>query len=86
MGNKVGKIRLPYYHHKASDFEQTDSKKLCKQIKLLTGQDIEHEWYHQFLGENCPDIKSLANMVIACVQTSPLPQEKSGEETSVNRR
>ena len=23
---------------------------------------------------------------IACVQTSPLPQEKSGEETSVNRR
>ena len=23
---------------------------------------------------------------VACVQTSPLPQEKSGEETSVNRR
>ena len=23
---------------------------------------------------------------IACVQTSPLPQEKSGEETSMNRR
>ena len=23
---------------------------------------------------------------LACVQTSPLPQEKSGEETSVNRR
>ena len=23
---------------------------------------------------------------IACVQTSPLPQEKSGEEMSVNRR
>ena len=23
---------------------------------------------------------------VACVQTSPLPQKKSGEETSVNRR
>ena len=34
-----------------------------KQIKLLTGQDIEQEWYHQSQGENCPDIKSLANMV-----------------------
>ena len=29
----------------------------------LTGQDIQQEWFHQFLGENCPDTKSLANMV-----------------------
>ena len=28
----------------------------------------------------------ITNDKIACVQTSPLPQEKSGEETSVNRR
>lgn len=40
-----------------------DSKKWWRQIKLSTGQDIEQEWYHQFLGENCPDIKSLANVV-----------------------
>ena len=27
-----------------------------------TGHDIEQEWYHQFLGENCPDIKSLVSL------------------------
>ena len=83
---EIRSAKYDYYHHKVSDLEQMDSKKWWKQIKLLTGQDIEHEWYHQFLGENCPGIKSPANMVIASVQTSPLPQEKSGEETSVNRR
>ena len=60
---EIRSAKYDYYHHKVSDLEHEDSKKWWKQIKLLTGQDIEQEWYHQFLGENCPDIKSLANMV-----------------------
>ena len=55
--------KYDYYHRKVGDLEHKDSKKWWKQIKLLTSQDIKQEWYHQFLGENCPDIKSLANMV-----------------------
>ena len=31
--------------------------------KVINWPNIEQEWHHQFLGENCPDIKSLANMV-----------------------
>ena len=54
---EITSAKYDYYHHKVSDLEQMDSKKWWKQIKLLTGQDIEHEWYHQFLGENCPGIK-----------------------------
>jgi len=62
--NKVQwEIRYDYYHHKVSDLEQTDFKKWWKQIKLLTGQDIQQEWFHQFVGETCPDTKALANMV-----------------------
>ena len=34
----------------------------------------------------CKSIIKLGRNHVACVQTSPLPQEKSGEETSVNRR
>ena len=34
----------------------------------------------------CQPIMQKARQSLACVQTSPLPQEKSGEETSVNRR
>ena len=60
---EIRSAKYDYYHHKVSDLEQTDSKKWWRQIKLSTGQDIEQEWYHQFLGENCPDIKSLANVV-----------------------
>ena len=35
----------------------------------------------------CPMLYSQtdSNFMIACVQMAPLPQEKSGEETSVNR-
>lgn len=29
----------------------------------MTGQDIQNEWFHQFLDESCPDLKSLANKV-----------------------
>ena len=60
---EIRSAKYDYYHHKVRDLEQTVSKKWWKQIKLLTGQDIELKWYHQFLGENCPDIKPLANMV-----------------------
>ena len=60
---EIRSAKYDYYHRKVDDLEHKDSKKWWKQIKLLTGQDIKQEWYHQFLGENCPDIKSLANMV-----------------------
>ena len=60
---EIRSAKYDYYHRKVSDLEHKDSKKWWKQIKLLTGQDIKREWYHQFLCENCPDIKSLANMV-----------------------
>lgn len=29
----------------------------------MTGQDIQQEWFHQFVGENCLDTKALANML-----------------------
>ena len=41
-------------------------RKLCYSLYYRlpekTGHDIEQEWYHQFLGENCPDIKSLVSL------------------------
>ena len=54
---EIRSAKYHYYHHKVSDLEQTDPKKWWKQIKSLTGQDIQQEWFHQFLGENCPDTK-----------------------------
>ena len=39
----------------------------------------------QFTANNKGAVQTLKPS-LACVQTSPLPQEKSGEETSVNRR
>ena len=33
-----------------------------KKIKILTGQDIQHEWHYQFL-EDSENIKSLANRI-----------------------
>ena len=60
---EIRSAKYDYYHRKVGDLEHKDSKKWWKQIKLLTGQDIKQEWYHQFVGENCPDIKSPANMV-----------------------
>ena len=41
--------------------------------------DMQYEW---LLVEGC----GLSALPLACVQKSPLRQEKSGEETSVNRR
>lgn len=67
LKNKVQcEIKSPkyqYYHHKVSDFQHTDLKRWWKQIKSVTWQDIQEEWFHQFIGDDCPDIKSLANSV-----------------------
>ena len=38
-------------------------KKWWKEIKSLTAQNIQQEWFHQFLDDKCPDTKSLANRV-----------------------
>ena len=34
---------------------------LARDFKSLTGQDIQHERFHQFLDESSGDLKSLAN-------------------------
>ena len=59
---------------------------------LLSSYTIVLSKYRQ-MSQDCVQASmgmlSLAQVlavVIACVQTFPLPQEKSGEETSVNRR
>ena len=52
-----------HYHHKVSDIQHTYLKRWWKQIEPLTGQDIHQEWFHQFLRDDCPDTKSLANRV-----------------------
>ena len=44
-------------------------------------------WHCALSQANQPKIQKLEETwCVACVQTSPFPQEKSGEETSVNRR
>ena len=42
--------------------ESTNSSKWWRQIKSLTGQDIQQEWYHQFLGD-AVNTKLLANEI-----------------------
>ena len=51
-----------YYSNRVSKLESTSSTKWWREIKRLSGQDIKHEWYHQFLEEHM-DIKSLANSI-----------------------
>jgi len=50
LRNRVQKeIKLAmyrYYNHKVADLEKMDVKKWWRQIKSLTGQDIQHEWFH----------------------------------------
>ena len=41
-----------YYTHKVADLGHTNPRKWWKQIKSLMGQDIQPEWYYQFLGDN----------------------------------
>ena len=51
-----------YYSNRVSKLESTSSTKWWREIKRLSGQDIKHEWYHQFLEEHM-DIKSIANSI-----------------------
>ena len=51
-----------YYHHKVVEVEQTNPAKWWREIKKLTGQDVQQEWHHQFLSSNT-DTKSLANKI-----------------------
>ncbi len=41
-----------YYNNRASKLESTSSSKWWREIKRLSGQDIKHEWHHQFLEEH----------------------------------
>ena len=56
------KMAKYYYHHKVVEVEQTNPAKWWREIKKLTGQDIQQEWHHQFLS-NSMDTKSLANKI-----------------------
>ena len=51
-----------YYHNRVVDVEHQNPKKWWKQIKSLTGQDMQNEWYHQFLKRSI-NIKVLANRI-----------------------
>ena len=51
-----------YYHHKVVEVEQTNPAKWWREIKKLTGQDVQQDWHHQFLSNNM-DTKSLANKI-----------------------
>ena len=51
------------------------------------GNLIDHSVYNIFLLVTTTVRRNIINVFgcLACIQTSPLRQEKSGEETSVNR-
>lgn len=49
-----------YYYNKLAKLEQINPAKWWREIKKLTGQDIQLEEHHQFL---LSDIKSLANKI-----------------------
>ena len=51
-----------YYTHKVAELGKTKPRKWWKQIKSLIGQDIEQEWYYQFLGGS-GDVKVIADKV-----------------------
>ena len=59
---EVKKAKNHYYHDKVAQVESTNSSKWWRQIKSLTGQDIQQEWYHQFLGDTV-NTKLLANKI-----------------------
>ena len=61
--NKVqGEVKKAKNHDKVAQVESTNSSKWWRQIKSLTGQDIQQEWYHQFLGGTM-NTKLLANKI-----------------------
>ena len=51
-----------YYQNRAADVEHTNPKKWWKQMKSLTGQGIQNEWYHRFL-EGTKNTEFLANRI-----------------------
>ena len=59
---EVKKAKNHYYHDKVAQVESTNSSKWWRQIKSLTGQEIQQEWYHQFLGDTV-NTKLLANKI-----------------------
>ena len=59
---EVKKAKNHYYHDKVAQVESTNSSKWWRQIKSLTGQDIQQEWYYQFL-EDTMNTKLLANKI-----------------------
>ena len=59
---EVKKAKNHYYHDKVAQVESTNSSKWWRHIKSLTGQDIQQEWYYQFL-EDTMNTKLLANKI-----------------------
>ena len=60
--SEVKKAKNHYHHDKVAQVESTNSSKWWRQIKSLIGQDIQQEWYHQFLGDTV-NTKLLANKI-----------------------
>ena len=59
---EVKKSKNHYYHDEVAQVESTNSSKWWRHIKSLTGQDIQQEWYYQFL-EDTMNTKLLANKI-----------------------
>ena len=51
-----------YFQNKVVQVEKTNPASWWRQIKKLTGQDIQQEWHHQFLS-NGMNTKTLANKI-----------------------
>ena len=49
---EISKAKQHYCHSKVAEVDFTNCGKWWRQIKSLAGQDIQQEWYHQFLDEN----------------------------------
>ena len=56
------KAKNHYCHDKVAQEESTYFSNWWRQIKSLTGQDIQQEWYHLFLGDTM-NTKLLANKI-----------------------
>ena len=69
-----------YYTRKVADLEHTNPRKWWKQIKSRMGQDIQQEWYYQFLGNN-RNTKVLADKIndffLSITENFPSPSPSS---------
>ena len=59
---EIKKAKTHYYHDEVAQVESTNSSKCWREIKSLTGQDIQQQEYHQFLGDTM-NTKLLANKI-----------------------